>query len=137
MKGILKLFDIEYPPSHDVSEKLELIPKESSGNTRLRHGIDSQSEDFQSNMGASSQHFGSRSIRDKLGRLFEETDANAATDCASDAHTCLTWLVQLALIWRIEVEVTMLTDFSLGCVPPDPHTEASQRDDSDGVYGKP
>ena len=31
VKGILKLFDIEYPPSHDVSEKLELIPKKVQG----------------------------------------------------------------------------------------------------------
>lgn len=37
-------------------------------------------------------------------RLFKETDAKDATECASDANSCLTTLLNLARLGRLEVK---------------------------------
>jgi HEPN domain-containing protein len=95
VKGMLKLFDIEYPPNHDVSEKLELVLKKVQGipdhvveaiarakmASRIWEPVHSISD------------YGELGISSR--KLFKEIDAKAATECANDANICLFWLLDL------------------------------------------
>jgi HEPN domain-containing protein len=96
VKGMLKLFDVEYPPDHDVSEKLAVIAKKIQGipdyvleaiaRSRIASNVWEPVHSF--------SVYGAFDVRPS--RLFKETDAKAAAECASDAHTCLSWLLHLA-----------------------------------------
>lgn len=96
VKGMLKLFDVEYPPEHDVSERLASIQRKVEGvpdyvlqtiaRTRMASKVWESTHSF--------AVYGALDI--EPGRLFKESDAKAAVECASDAHTCLFWLIQLA-----------------------------------------
>ena len=95
-KGMLRLFDVEYPPDHDVSERLASIPKkvgeipdyvlEAIARTRMASKVWEPTHSL--------AVYGALDVGP--AKLFKESDAKAAVECASDAHTCLFWLIQLA-----------------------------------------
>jgi len=94
-KGMLRLFDVEYQPDHDVSERLAAIPKKMEGipdyvlEALARSRMASKVWEPTHSLAV----YGALDIGP--GRLFKESDAKAAVECASDAHTCLFWLIQL------------------------------------------
>jgi HEPN domain-containing protein len=96
VKGVLKLFDVEYPRDHDVSDRLDSIPK------KVKQLPDYILEALARSRMASSVWEPTHSIAVygalEVGadKLFKESDAKAATECASDARTCLFWLIDLA-----------------------------------------
>jgi len=104
VKGMLKLFDIEYPPEHDVSDRLVMIPKkvkglpdyvvESIARTRICSKVWEPAHAL--------AVYGGIDI--SPSRLFKETDAKAAMECASDANSCLTTLLNLARLGQLEIK---------------------------------
>jgi HEPN domain-containing protein len=96
VKGILKLFDIEYPPTHDVSEKLRVVPKKVDGVPD--HVMQSIARSIVCSRLWEPAH--SLTVYGELGfsasRLFKEADSKAATECASEANSCLHALLHLA-----------------------------------------
>lgn len=104
VKGMLKLFDIEYPPEHDVSDRLVVIPKKVKG--LPDHLVESIARTRVCSKTWAPVH--ALAVYSGLGispsRLFKETDAKAATECASDANSCLTTLLNLARLGQLEIK---------------------------------
>lgn len=96
VKGMLKLFDVEYPPEHDVSERLASIPKKSEGIPDYVVGAIARSRMASSVWEPTHSLAVYGALDVGADKLFKESDAKAATECASDAHTCLFWLIDLA-----------------------------------------
>jgi len=101
---MLKLFDIEYPPEHDVSDKLVVIPKKVKG--LPDHLVESIARTrVCSKMWEPAHSLAVYGALDASpSRLFKETDAKAAIECASDANSCLTALLNLARLGQIEIQ---------------------------------
>lgn len=96
VKGMLKLFDVEYPPDHDVSDRLASIPRKVKGIPEYVLDAIARSR-VVSRIWESAHSFAVYGALDVgANKLFKESDAKAATECARDAHTCLFWLIQLA-----------------------------------------
>ena len=95
VKGVLKLFDVDFPPEHDVSERLASIPKKMGGIPD--YILDALARSRMASKVWEPTHslavYGALDIG--AGKLFKELDAKAATECAGDAHNCLFWLIDL------------------------------------------
>lgn len=104
VKGILRLFDIAYPPEHDVSDRLVVIPKKVKG--LPDHLVESIARTRVCSKVWEPAHalavYGG--LDTSPSRLFKETDAKAATECASDANSCLTTLLNLAKLGQLEFQ---------------------------------
>jgi len=104
VKGMLKLFDIEYPPEHDVSDRLVFVPKKVKG--LPDYLVESIARTRVCSKTWAPVHalavYGGLDI--SPSRLFKETDAKAAIECASDASSCLTTLLNLARLGQLKIE---------------------------------
>lgn len=104
VKGMLKLFDIEYSPEHDVSDRLVAIPKKIKG--LPDYLVESIARARVCSKVWEPTHV--LAVYGELGtspsRLFKEIDAKAATECASDANSCLTTLLNLARLGQLEIK---------------------------------
>ena len=95
VKGTLKLFDVDFPPEHNVSERLASIPKKMEGipdyilEALARSRIASTVWEPTHSLAV----YGALDVA--ASKLFKEWDAKAAVECASDAHNCLFWLIDL------------------------------------------
>jgi HEPN domain-containing protein len=96
VKGILKLFDVDFPPEHDASDRLASIPKKVEGmpdyilEALARSRMASKVWEPTHSLAV----YGALDVG--AGKLFRESDAKAAVECAGDAHNCLFWLIDLA-----------------------------------------
>jgi len=96
VKGTLKLCDVDFPPEHDVSERLASIPKKMEGipdyilEALARSRMASKVWEPTHSLAV----YGALDVGSS--KLFKEWDAKAAVECASDAHNCLFWLIDLA-----------------------------------------
>lgn len=96
VKGMLKLFDVRYPPDLDVSDSLDSIPKKVS--ELPGYILEALARSRRASSVWEPTHslavYGALEVGAE--KLFKESDAKTATECASDAHNCLFWLLDLA-----------------------------------------